>query len=121
MIDIAPKPRLFVAYLLQVPFGALCAVLLQRSLELEQPSQGRFPSALAQETVSGRDRGAGQAQIDAHDRIGWLHVRCGNTHHDMEPPGAITRNQIGGINRVARILRGIARYGKADRLLPADE
>jgi hypothetical protein len=51
MVAIIPEAPLAMTQPFEMPFGTAAAVLLQRPLELEQSSQGRFPGAFAQEAI----------------------------------------------------------------------
>src|SRR5262249_48552935 len=90
MIAVAVKAPLSVAYTLEMPFCAACAFLLQRSLEMKQPTFDCLPRLLAQEAVVRGDSGATDAQIDADDLIGRLDFWRGNRDNDVQPPMSIS-------------------------------
>src|SRR6266508_507071 len=121
MIAVVAEAPLSVAYTFEMSFRAARAFLLQRSLEMKQSAFDCLPALLTQETVVRRDSRARDAQIDADNLIGRRNVWSKNRDDDVQPPPAITLNQIGGIGRIARILGAVIGNMKTDRLSPADE
>ncbi len=121
MIAITPEAPLPMAQAFEVPLGTAAALLLRRLLELEQPSLDCLPGAFTQEAVSGRHCQAAQSQVDADHLLGGRDLRGKNTHDDVQPPAPVARDQVGRVDRVARILRRIVGNRKANRLPPVDE
>ena len=121
VIGVPTKARLLVAYPLQVALGALAALLLQRSFQVEQLAFNRLPAALAQEVIVRRDGRTHQAQVNANDLISRCDVRRGDRDHNVQPPLAVAEDQIGGIGRIARIRCTVVGYIEANGLPPTDQ
>jgi hypothetical protein len=110
MIGIFPKSRPTLFQLSQMPFGRLCAPLLQGADVLEVATFDRFPASLAQEAVVRRDRRTVDTQVDANNRISRFNLRRLNREGDVQPPCAVSCHQVGRINRTATILCRVIRH-----------
>jgi hypothetical protein len=116
MITITPEAGLTRTNSFQVTLGAFCALLLQRSFQVKQLPLNCLPRPLAQEVMVGCDRRPNNSQVNARHRFGWCNVRSRDGDNNMQPPRAMSKQQIGGIRRIARPLRAVVRNGKSDGL-----
>src|SRR5262249_10638773 len=121
MIAVAAEAPLPVAYTFQMPFCALCALLRERTFQVEQPTFDRLPYLLTQEAVVRCDGRTRQTKIDAYDLISQFDFWSGNRHDNVQPPAPIALDQISSVSRIARILGAVIRNMEADRLSPTDE
>jgi hypothetical protein len=121
MIAIAAEASLPPPHPPQMASGRLCALLLQHSLEVEQPPFDCLPLLLAQEAVGAKGGRTCDAQIDADDLSGRRNVYFGDTHNNVQPPFTVPLDQVGGIGREIGILGAVVRNTKGDGLSSTDE
>ena len=118
VIAIPTKAGLPVAHAAQVPLGALCSGLLQGTAQLEVPAFGATPTFPSQKGIGARDGWLRQAEVHSHRVMGRDNARRGQLHHDMQPPRAITPNQISRAGGMSGQWQRIVGHGEGDRHAP---
>ncbi len=120
MIAVASETGLARTNSFQVPLGASRALPLQGAFQVKLLAFNCFPRLFAQEVIVGCNSGSHDTQVNTRNLLSWCHVRSWNGDNNMQPPGAMSKQQIGGISRIACPLRAVVRNREADCLTACD-
>jgi hypothetical protein len=121
MVVVPAKARLLATETFQVPLGRLRAFLLELALQVKQLAFGCLPAPLSQELIGARNGGSDNPQVNPNHLIGWRNLRRGHGDNNVQPPAATPEQQIGSIDRIARVLGAVFRNVEAHRLPPTNQ
>lgn len=114
VVAVTAEASLSAAHDSQVALSGLGPLGLQSAAQVEVAALDCSPTLLAEEAVVGGDGRLGQAKINADDLGVRSYLGSWQVNNDVQPPLVCSLNQVGGEDRCADVLLGIARDAEGD-------